>query len=96
MPWLLGDDTRQAYRATAAEAFQAAVDEAAAGVSGTTVSTRLLIGDIVAELADAEGIDLLFVGSRGHGPVRRVLLGGLSSRLMRRATMPVVVVPRPA
>ncbi|HEX2411694.1 MAG TPA: universal stress protein [Solirubrobacteraceae bacterium] len=33
-------------------------------------------------------------GSRGHGPMRRVLLGGVSSRLMRRAACPVVVVPR--
>ena len=33
-------------------------------------------------------------GSRGYGPVRRVLLGGVSSRVVRHAKVPVVVAPR--
>jgi nucleotide-binding universal stress UspA family protein len=49
--------------------------------------------DELAALDDRE-IDLLVCGSRGYGPVRRVLLGGVSSRLIRRAACPVVVVPR--
>jgi nucleotide-binding universal stress UspA family protein len=36
------------------------------------------------------------MGSRGYGPIRRVLLGGVSSRLMRHLDVPAVVVPRPA
>jgi nucleotide-binding universal stress UspA family protein len=39
-------------------------------------------------------VDVLFCGSRGYGPTRRVLLGGVSTRLVRRARRPVVVVPR--
>jgi nucleotide-binding universal stress UspA family protein len=38
--------------------------------------------------------DLLVCGSRAYGPLRRVLLGGVSSRLLRRAVLPLVVVPR--
>jgi nucleotide-binding universal stress UspA family protein len=41
-------------------------------------------------------VDVLFCGSRGYGPARRVLLGGVSSRLIRQAHSPVVVVPRGA
>jgi nucleotide-binding universal stress UspA family protein len=40
-------------------------------------------------------VDLLLVGSRGHGPVRRLLLGSTSRRLVREARCPVLVVPRP-
>ena len=39
-------------------------------------------------------VDVLVCGSRGYGPVRRVLLGGVAARLIRRAAAPVVVVPR--
>jgi nucleotide-binding universal stress UspA family protein len=41
-------------------------------------------------------LDLLVVGSRGYGPTRSVLLGGVSGRLIRRAACPVVVLPRGA
>lgn len=41
-----------------------------------------------------QGVDLLVTGSRAYGPVRRVLLGSVSSALMRAAPCPVLVVPR--
>jgi nucleotide-binding universal stress UspA family protein len=41
-----------------------------------------------------EGVDLLVLGSRGLGPVLRVLLGSTSARVIRRAACPVLVVPR--
>jgi nucleotide-binding universal stress UspA family protein len=36
------------------------------------------------------------VGSRGYGPLRAVLLGSVSSALVRSARSPLVVVPRAA
>jgi nucleotide-binding universal stress UspA family protein len=55
-------------------------------------------GDPVEKLLeDAElGVDLLVLGSRGFGPVMRLLIGSVSSRVIRRAPCPVLVVPRPA
>jgi nucleotide-binding universal stress UspA family protein len=41
-----------------------------------------------------EGLDLLVMGSRGHGPLRRVLFGSVSSELIDRAECPVLVLPR--
>lgn len=43
-----------------------------------------------------ERVDLLAVGSRGYGPLRSVLIGGVSSELVRRAPCPVLVTPRAA
>ena len=39
-------------------------------------------------------VDLLVCGSRGYGPLGRVLLGSVSRRLVHRAACPVLVVPR--
>jgi nucleotide-binding universal stress UspA family protein len=39
-------------------------------------------------------VDLLVCGSRGYGPLRSVLLGGVTHRLTREAHCPVIVVPR--
>ncbi len=58
---------------------------------------RLLEPPVVDALADLlpDEFDLLVCGSRGYGPARRVLLGGVSARVLRRARIPVMVVPRP-
>ncbi len=65
---------------------------------GVEATEELLEGDTVDALAalDEREIDLLVCGSRGYGPVRRVLLGGVLRKLIRRAACPVVVVPRGA
>lgn len=44
----------------------------------------------------SEMVDILVVGSRGYGPLKAVLLGGVSGRVIRSAACPVVVVPRRA
>ncbi len=52
------------------------------------------IGDPAAELADlSRDLDLLVCGSRGRGPLRAVLLGSVTERLLRSAACPVVIVP---
>jgi nucleotide-binding universal stress UspA family protein len=58
-------------------------------------SETLLDGDARELLArESSGLDLLVVGSRGYGPLRAVLLGSVSSALVRSAQSPLVVVPR--
>lgn len=41
----------------------------------------------------AKGVDLLVVGSRGYGAIRRVMLGSVSAELIRTAACPVLVTP---
>jgi nucleotide-binding universal stress UspA family protein len=42
----------------------------------------------------SEHLDLLVCGSRGYGPLRAVLLGGVSRRVAAEASCPVIVLPR--
>ena len=42
----------------------------------------------------AQSLDLMLAGSRGYGPLRSVLVGGVSGRLMHTVQCPVIVVPR--
>jgi nucleotide-binding universal stress UspA family protein len=69
---------------------------AAAG-DAVPVDSQRLDGPPAQALADAceDGIDLLVAGSRGYGPMTRLLLGSVSSRLVAIAPCPVLVVPRP-
>jgi nucleotide-binding universal stress UspA family protein len=61
------------------------------------VTSVLLEGTPAAELANA-GVefDLLIMGSRGYGPVRRTLLGGVAREVVTLAPCPVMVLPRSA
>jgi nucleotide-binding universal stress UspA family protein len=61
------------------------------------VSATLLDGPAADVLARAtRELDLLVLGSRAYGPLRAVLLGSVSSRLVRSAESPLIVVPRAA
>ena len=77
--------------------YQEALDRALAELpEGVQATGELLYGEVVDELSvvGERGVDLLVCGSRGYGPVRRVLLGTVSAALVRQASMPVLVVPR--
>jgi nucleotide-binding universal stress UspA family protein len=65
-----------------------------------------IAGDVNCEISVLEGepadlliarsrdLGVLVLGSRGYGPLRATLLGGVSRRVMNGAQCPVVVVPR--
>lgn len=58
---------------------------------------RVLRGDPAAAIAD-QGVelDLVVLGSRDYGPIRTVLMGGVSREVLRTSPCPVVIVPRSA
>ena len=65
--------------------------------AGLEVHAEVLEGDPATVLLDAAGhSDLLVLGSRGYGPVKRVLLGSVSVELLRSSSTPVLVFPRGA
>jgi nucleotide-binding universal stress UspA family protein len=93
-PFLIGDDVERAYADTARETFELALHQAAESIADLDVDWQLLGGNVTEALSELDAVDVLFCGSRGYGPARRVLLGGVSTRLVRGAKRPVVVVPR--
>jgi nucleotide-binding universal stress UspA family protein len=68
-----------------------------------TSSPTIEIAEVLAEGDPAEvlceqsrDLDLLVLGSRGYGPLRRVFLGGVASKVIRHASCPVLITPRSA
>jgi nucleotide-binding universal stress UspA family protein len=62
---------------------------------GTVKETHLLEGradEEIVELAEEIGAGLIVMGSRGHGRLRRALLGSVSEAVVRHAHCPVTVV----
>jgi nucleotide-binding universal stress UspA family protein len=81
------------------EQRRAQLREALAVVSeDITVEGTLISGEPASKLADAARSrgTVLILGSRGYGPLRRVVLGSVSAALMRSAPCPVIVHPRGA
>jgi len=78
-------------------AAERAVAEATAGVEGLDVEPDVSVQDPADFLiAASERLDLLVCGSRGYGPQRAVLLGGVSRRVTAEAACPVIVLERGA
>lgn len=93
-PIIDADAARRAMADAMRARLETAIDELPAGIGAEPV---LLEGEPAEELAKlGAGADLLLVGSRAYGPLRRVLLGAVSSALMRSAPCPVLVFPRGA
>lgn len=73
----------------------AAAARARASAAGDGLAVEVLEGKAAEALvARSERLDLLVLGSRGWGPVRRLLLGSTSERVVRDAGCAVLVVPR--
>ena len=83
------------YRGLIRDDFEKMLSTTVAGIQDVHAEYSLVDGD-PADVLAAEGaeLDLLVVGSRGYGPLRRTLLGGVSAKIMRSAPCPVLVTPR--
>lgn len=69
--------------------------EVYAGEHGIAAKTKLLTGDTVDEIvayADSLDVDLIVVGSRGHGALATALLGSVSRGILHESKRPVLVV----
>jgi nucleotide-binding universal stress UspA family protein len=78
--------------------FAEVLEDAAARVpQSLPVTVRRLAGPPADKLAQiSNDFDLMLLGSRGYGPLRRVLLGSVSARLMDSAACPLLITPRSA
>jgi nucleotide-binding universal stress UspA family protein len=81
---------------TLGEGIDAMLAEASARLGQLPgVQTRAVYGLTGEELAAfSDEVDILVVGSRGYGPVRRLVLGSTSEYLERHARCSLLVLPR--
>jgi nucleotide-binding universal stress UspA family protein len=82
----------ETVNATERSQLERRLRDAVADIAGIDAESVLLDGNASDRLTEqTRTLDLLVVGSRGYGPLRSVLLGGVSGHVIRTARCPVVV-----
>jgi nucleotide-binding universal stress UspA family protein len=82
------------------ELAKSAIDETIQGIdfSGVQVTHLIVSGSPaqkIVEVVNKEKVDLVVMGSTGHGPFSGAFLGSVSQRVLSRAACPVMVVKDP-
>jgi len=91
----LTPDQLQELNEVRSEEGEAVVQAAVAALDQPSIETQVLLGEPGVELqifAEEIGATVVVVGSRGHGAIKRALLGSVSDHLVRHAPCPVLVV----
>jgi nucleotide-binding universal stress UspA family protein len=65
----------------------------AAGVAAEPLALSGRAQDVIVEVAQSRGVDLIVMGTHGRTGVRHLLLGSVAERVVRAAPCPVLVVP---
>jgi len=95
---LIGDEIVLQDRATAAEQGTRTLDRAvtvAEDAADVEVETRLLTGrpaDAIAERANSDDVDAVFVGHRGLSSEQEKVVGSVAKTIVSKANTPVTVV----
>ena len=74
---------------TAQQLQDAGIDAAVLWSTATAGGTARMI----VQLAEDAGADLIVVGNRGDGPLTKLMLGSVASRVLQTARCPVLMVP---
>jgi nucleotide-binding universal stress UspA family protein len=91
-----GSDSHHTGLTSGSRALRDALHEAVAGLPSEARALPVFLrGDPGGELIKAAkvGVDLLVLGSRGGGPVRRMLHHSVTSRVIQAGTVPVLISP---
>lgn len=97
-PTMIGEALRNTPEGAVADAERTLEDEVAGILAGLgrhpAVDLLVVPGEPRAVLRDASAdVDLLVVGSRGHGVLDRLLLGSVAVALSHHPAVPTIVVP---
>jgi nucleotide-binding universal stress UspA family protein len=63
--------------------------------AGVEATSRLLVGNAADEIvayADSQDVDMIVIGSRGHGTIASMLLGSVSRAVLTESKRPVAVI----
>ncbi|MCZ2104392.1 MAG: universal stress protein [Comamonadaceae bacterium] len=91
---LLSKEAIDAYYADGAENVMAPVREylGRKGVKITEVSKVGLVGDTIAATAESGSFDLIVMGTHGHGALGKLVMGSVSTQVLARCSVPVLLV----
>ena len=92
-PMVVRSAVAQDFRA---EHQQLEAAQALAERSGIETTALHIQGGLVEKIlkqADAQGAELIVIGSHGHGALYDLIVGGVASGILRTAKCPVLVVP---
>ncbi len=64
-----------------------------AGIDATAVLAQGPTIETIMEEADRLNVDMIVLGSHGHGAMYQLLVGSVSEGVLHRATCPVLIVP---
>ena len=85
-----------AAHAHAGQALSRAAELSDDGGAPVTLETRIVeeatAAHGIAQTAHDEKADLVVMGSHGHGALRKIILGSVTTRVLAEATVPVLVV----
>lgn len=85
---------QQDWTADAMRRLQALVaEEHPAGASVTPMVLAGRAAETIVRYATEQRADLIVLGTHGHGPVKRFILGNVADRVVRQATCPVLIIP---
>jgi nucleotide-binding universal stress UspA family protein len=90
----LSVDEAAALQEDMAAAGQDAVDRTVAAIGREDATKRVITGDAgraLVALAEEVGATTLVIGSRGHGGLKRAVLGSVSDHVVRNSPCPVLV-----
>lgn len=62
------------------------------GIEAEFVSKVGPAGDVIAKLVNAGSVDLLVMGSHGHGSVAKVVMGSVATKVLASSKVPVLLV----
>lgn len=92
-PGVLSEDYVEACEESArmvAEDEKQAIEKRGCPVAGVHVEAGPAI-EVILDVADGLKVDLIFMGSRGRGPIRRLVVGSVSEGVVHHADHPVLV-----
>jgi len=97
VPTIFGDDETEHFVERAMNKGHAVLDEATAHLREADIEFNPLTvegpaAEAILRVAQAEGCDLIVMGSRGLGMMQGLLLGRVSYRVLHHAQIPVLIV----
>lgn len=88
------ESLRAAMEAKVSAEVKAFVEGLVSDVEVEVVVAEGEVADTIARVAREREADFLVVGTKGRGPVSRLVLGDTTHDILKRTPCPVVVVPR--